>query len=113
MTVLSLPRPSATLKSTTGAAVTSLTLHHLVLSHAAAHSFTHVLLGTTLTRASIRVLSGVAEGKAYAAGEEVASEWEMQTGVRLVKPLVGCLQSEVGFWAEQHGWKAVERRQET
>lgn len=85
-------------------------LHSLLRLTAAERGHSILLSGETATRIAVRTLSGVAEGRGWGLGEEVAGEWGRETNIpdedlRIVRPLGGVGLTELNEWGKLKGWE--------
>lgn len=96
------------LPPTSLASLRSSLVQSLLRRTAVARQHEILLTGETATRVAIKTISGMAEGRGWALGEEVGVEYEAEEGqMMVVRPLSFSLQMEVEFYLEQMNLGAV------
>ncbi|BGP43681.1 Cytoplasmic tRNA 2-thiolation protein 2 [Rhodotorula kratochvilovae] len=92
--------------------------HALLLAHARATGASILLLGSTGTRLAIDMLSGMASGRGWSAGEEVGAEYVSRAAdgredgnVLVVRPFALVSAREARFLCESEGLRHVDAPQ--
>ena len=85
----------------------------LLLHTAASREASHLLLGTSLTSLSVKLISGIAQGSGFAIFEEIQEEWVPRSPpgmpIRVVRPLRDIGMKDCAIWNWWHGLRPVSR----
>ncbi|KAJ3777100.1 hypothetical protein FB446DRAFT_718647 [Lentinula raphanica] len=81
----------------------------LLLYTARSNQSSHLLLGTSLTSLSIRLISSISQGGGFSVREEAYEEWkpDSTTAIRVIRPLQEVTTKECSMWAWWNGLLVV------